>query len=190
MRKKNRGTSLVEVMTGAVLMMLITVGTMALMVSGLTYMTRTSTDLTLSGKNALGLRWVSEYARGSMSAALSNSGKTVTFVMPKQNTTADSYTGEKELQYPLTTDGVTRGFSVDFSAGTMTDLKSGKVIIKNISSTDPDPASTNYNQAYTPFSFSTVGAHKVIVIQVITKQRVNGVQRYVRMKNTVLLRNT
>jgi hypothetical protein len=180
----------VEVMTGAVLMMLITVGTMALMVSGLTYMTRTSTDLTLSGKNALGLRWVSEYARGAMSATLSNSGKTVNFVMPVQAGTTDAYTGEKELSWPLTSDNVTRGFSVDFTAGTMTDLKSNKVIIKNISPIDPDPQSTAYNQAYTPFSFSTVGSRKVIVIQVITTEKINGVKRYIRMKNTVLLRNT
>lgn len=189
MRKK-RGSSLVEVLTGAVLMMLITLGTMSLLASGLTFMSRTSTDLTLSGKNALGLRWISEYARGAMSATITNSGSQVNFVTPVKSTTTDSYTGEKELTYPLATDNVTRGFKVDFTAGTLTDLHMNKVIMKNIATYDLDPNSSTYGQTYQPFSFSMVGAHKVIVIQVITKSKIAGNLRYKRMKNTVLLRNT
>jgi hypothetical protein len=188
--KKKRGTTIVEVVMGAVLMMLITLGTMSLMVSGLTYMTRTNTDLTISGKNALGLRYITEYARGSMAATISNSGATVNFTSPAVATTTDSYTGEKELTYPLTGDGVTRGFSVNWTAGTLTDLHTNKVIVKNITSTDPDPNSSTYNQAYQPFSFSMVGSHKVMIIQLITKQTIAGKKRYSRMKNTVLLRNT
>jgi hypothetical protein len=188
--KKSRGMSLVEVLTGAGLMMLITLGTMSLMATGLTYVTRTSTDLTLSGKNAQGLRWMSEYARMSMSASIVNSGKEVDFTIPARSTTVDSFTGEKEYIYPLTGDGVVRGFKVDFVAGTLTDLHSNKVIVKNITATDPDPHSSTYNQAYTPFAFSIVGSHKVIVMQLMTKQKINGYPRYARMKETVLLRNT
>jgi hypothetical protein len=188
--KKNQGSSIVEVVTGAGLMMLITLGTMSLLVSGMRYMTRTSTDLTLSGKNAQGLRWVSEYARGAMSAAITNSGKAVSFTVPALSGTTDTNTGEKELTYPVTAASGTRGFSVDFGAGTMTDLHMNKVIMKNISGTDPDPNSSTYGQAYQPFSFSMVGSRKVIIIQVITKQNIAGTTRYTRMKNTVLLRNT
>ena len=185
---KRRGSSLVEVVTGAVLMMLITLGTMSLMVTGLRYVTRTSTDLTIGGKNAQGLRWISEYARTAMSATIS--GSQINFTLPSRATTTDTNTGEKEMIYPVVGDGVTRGFKIDFSAGTLTDLHMNKVIMKNITSTDPDPASSTYGQAYTPFSFSQVGAHKVIVIQIITKDKVAGNVRYSRMKNTVLLRNT
>jgi len=188
--KKRRGTTIVELVTGTVLMMLITLGTMSLMVTGARYMTRTTTDLTLSGKNAQGLRWVSEYARASMSATISNNGKTVNFSTPSTSTTTDTNTGEKEFKYPIQSDGVTRGFSVDFGAGTMTDLHTGQIMVKNVTGIDPDPSSSTYGQAYTPFSFSMVGSHKVIVIQLITKQSVVGNVRYQRMKETVLLRNT
>jgi hypothetical protein len=188
--KKTRGTTLVEVVTGAGLMMLITLGTMSLFVSGVTYVTRTSTDLTLAGKNAQGLRWMSEYARASMTATITTSGNEVDFSIPAQATTTDANTGEKEYKYPLVSDGVTRGFKVDFAAGTLTDLHSNKVLCKNITSTDPDPKSSTYNQAYVPFTFSIVGSHKVIVMQLITKQKINGNTRYERMKETVLLRNT
>lgn len=188
--KKKSGSSLVEVVCGAGLMMLITLGTMSLLVSGIRYMTRTTSDLTLAGKNALGLRYVSEYARQAMSATIVSNGNEVDFVTPVRSSVVDNFTGEKELTYPLTSDGVARGFKVDFTAGTMTDLHTGKVVVKNIASKDLDPSSSNYNQAYVPFSFSQVGAHKVIVIQVITKEKIAGATRYQRMKNTVLLRNT
>lgn len=189
MRKK-RATTLIEVLTGALLMMLICLGTLSLFVSGLTYMTRTSTDLYLAGKNAQGLRWISEYARSAMSATITNNGTEVDFVVPKTNTTADQYTGENEYVYPLTTDGLVHGFKIDFTAGTLTDLRNNKVICKNIVQIDPDPKSSTYNSTYTPFSFSIVGSHKVLVMQFITQQKINGVKRYERMKDTVLLRNT
>ena len=79
------------------------------------------------------------------------------------STTTDPYTGEKEMAYPVTSDGVTRGFKVDWAAGTLTDLKSNKVIAKNIYYADPDPSSSTYGQGYQPFSFSMVGARKVII---------------------------
>ena len=188
--KKRKGTTLIEVLTGAVLMMLLVLGTMSMFVSGLTYMTRTSTDLYLGGKNAQGLRWMSEYARSAMSATITNGGNEIDFVVPTRSTTTDPNTGEKEYTYPLAGDGLTHGFKVDFTAGTLTDLHSNKVICKNIVAIDPDPTSTSYNGTYTPFSFSIVGTHKVIVMQLITQQKINGVKRYERMKETVRLRNT
>lgn len=187
---KRRGSSLVEVVTGAGIMMLLTLGTMTLMVSGLRYVTRTSTDLTLAAKNAQGLRWVSELSRGAMSATISANGTQVNFVLPAMATTTDTFTGEKEVSIPITSDNVTRGFKVDFAAGTLKDLRTGRTLVKNITSVDPDPASTNYNQTYVPFSYSQVGARKVIVIQLITKDKSGGTTRYQRMKNSVLLRNT
>ena len=188
--RKRKGSSLVEVLVGALLMMLITLGTMSMMVSGLTYMTRTSTDLYLAGKNAQSLRWVSEYARSAMTATITNNGNEVDFTIPQRSSTTDSYTGEKEYTYPLVSDGLVHGFKVDFAAGTLTDLHSGKVICKNITSIDPDKNSSQYNGTYTPFSFSIVGSHKVLVMQIITQQKIKGVKRYERMKETVRLRNT
>lgn len=190
MTRRRKGSSLVEVVTGAGVMMLITLGTMSLMVSGLRYMTRTSSDLTLARKNAQGLRWVSELTRAAMSATISSSGTQIDFTTPAMATTTDAYTGEKELSYPVAGDNVARGFKVDFAAGTLKDTRTGRILVKNIASTDPDPNSSTYNQAYQPFTFSMVGSRKVIVIQLITKERITGTTRYQRMKNTVLLRNT
>lgn len=188
--KTKRGSSMVEVLMGAILMMLLTLGTMSLLVSGLRYLKRTDGDVVNSGKNALGLRYISEYARAANTATISNSGSQINFTIPAISATTDTYTGEKELVYPMQSDGVTRGFKVDWSAGTLIDLRSNKVIAKNIASIDPDPKSTTYGQTYQPFSFSMVGSRKVIVIQLITRQRIAGSTRYTRMKNTVLLRNT
>lgn len=188
--KKSKGFTLIEMITGASLMMLITLGTLSLMVSGLTYMARTTTDLTLAGKNAQGLRWMSEFTRSAMSATITANGNEVDFTLPKTNTTVDANTGEKEYVYPLTGDGVARGFKVDFTAGTLTDVRTGQVLCKNITGIDPDPSSSTYKQAYVPFAFSIVGSHKVIVMQLMTKQSINGNVRYERMKETVKLRNT
>ena len=187
--KKNRGISLVEVVMGSGLMMLVTLGSMTLMASGLKSLTKTSTDVTLSDKNALGVRWVCEYARQSMGATISNSGSQVNFSLPAMSSKADPVTGEKEFVYPLNSDGQVRGFKVDFAAGTMTDLHMNKVIVKNIAATDPDPKSSNYGKNYQPFSFTMVGPRKAIVIQLITKDKVSGIVRYTRMKNTIVLRN-
>jgi len=187
--KKRPGSTLVEVVTGAGVMMLIMLGTLSLFVTGLTYMTRTSTDLTLSGKNAQALRWISEYARTAMSVTITNGGKQVNYSLPAVNATPNAFTGGKEPIYPLVSDGVTRGFAVDFVAGTLTDLHNNKVIAKNISATDPDPGSSTFNQAYVPFTLAQVGSHRAIVIQLICSQKVNGNLRYSRMKQTVLLRN-
>jgi hypothetical protein len=188
--RKRRGSSIVEVVMGAGLMMLITLGTMSLLVSGLRYATRTTSDLTMSTKNAQALRWISELSRGAMTATITNAGSQINFALPKDSAVTDAYTGEKEVAYPLASDGVNRGFKVDFAAGTLTDLRTNRILVKNIASTDPDPSSTTYNQTYAPFQFSMVGARKVIVIQLIIKERVAGTTRYARMKNTVLLRNT
>src|SRR6478609_8527408 len=108
--KKTRGSTIVEVITGAAVMMLLMLGTMSLFITGLASTARTTMDLTLSGKNAQGLRWVSEYARAAMSATITNNGNQVNFTVPASSGTTNAVTGEKELTYPETGDGVTRGF--------------------------------------------------------------------------------
>ncbi|MEA2553620.1 MAG: hypothetical protein QOJ65_1796, partial [Fimbriimonadaceae bacterium] len=99
--RKRRGSSIVEVVMGAGLMMLITLGTMSLLVSGLRYATRTTSDLTMSTKNAQALRWISELSRGAMTATITNAGSQINFALPKDSAVTDAYTGEKEVAYPL-----------------------------------------------------------------------------------------
>jgi hypothetical protein len=180
---------MVEVVTGAVIMMLLTLGTMTLLVSGARSYERTSTDINIAEDNAQGMRRVADKLRSAMSATVTESGTRVTFSWPNRSNTNDPVTGEREITYPMAADGVARGFKVDFAAGTLTDTQTGTVLVRDIRSTDPDPQSTTYNQAYQPFTLTSVGARRGVVINLITAERVNGQLRYQRMKTTIMLRN-
>lgn len=184
-----RGASVVEVMTGAIVMMLLTLGTMTLMVSGARSFQRTTTDITISEDNAQGIRRVVDAIRSGMSATITESGTRVAYVWPARSNANDSVTGERELISPLTSDGVARAFKVDFATGRLTDVATGTVLVRNIRSTDPDPQSATYNQAYQPFTLVSIGARRGVIVNLITAERVNGQLRYQRMKTTIMLRN-
>jgi hypothetical protein len=186
---KKRGSSLVEVMTGAGLMMLVTLGAVGLLVGGLQSFSRTSSDLTMTYDNSQGLRRIGENLREGINVTISESGSKIVFNKPAFSGSVDSITGEKEYIYPFTSDGVTRGYQVNFTNGTVTDLQSGKVIVSNIASKDPDKNSSSYNQSYTPFTLTTVGSRKAIVMNLICSEKVGGSTRYQRMKVTYVMRN-
>lgn len=189
LKRTNRGSSLVEVLTGAGLMMLVTLGAVGLLVGGLQSFSRTSSDLTMTYDNSQGLRRVGENLREAINVTISESGSKIVFNRPAFASTADAITGEKEYIYPFTSDGVTRGYQVNFANGTVTDLQTSKVIVSNVASKDPDKNSTSYNQAYTPFTLTTVGTRKAIVMNLICAEKVGGSTRYQRMKVTYVLRN-
>lgn len=186
---KRRGSSLVEVLTGAGLMMLVTLGAVGMLVGGLQSFSRTSSDLTQTYDNSQGLRRMGENLREGINVAITNGGSTVTFNKPALTASADSDTGEKEYQYPFASDGIARGYSVNFANGTVTDLQTNKVIVSNVASKDPDKDSATYNQAYVPFTLTTVGNRKAVVMNIITSEKVAGTTRYQRMKVTYVLRN-
>lgn len=170
-------------------MMLVTLGAVGLLVGGLQSFSRTSSDLTMTYDNSQGLRRVGENLREAINVTISESGSKIVFNRPALSSTADAITGEKEYIYPFTSDGVSRGYQVNFANGTVTDLQSGKVIVSNVASKDPDKNSTSYNQAYTPFTLTTVGTRKAIVMNLICAEKVGGSTRYQRMKVTYVLRN-
>jgi hypothetical protein len=62
-------------------------------------------------------------------------------------------------------------------------------LARNVVLTDPDPESSQYNQAYAPFQLTTIGSRRALSINVITQDQVLGKPRYVRLKTTVILRN-
>jgi hypothetical protein len=163
-------------------------GALTLLVTGMKSFKKTTSDVDITNQNANALRRVSETLRQAMSVTISNSGKTISFTLPKMGAT-DPVTGEKELQEPLTSDGVARSYVVDFTGKTLKEMPSGRVMVTNICATDPQPGSSQYNQAYTPFQLTTIGSYRAITINLITTQNIISDQRYMRMKTTAVVRN-
>ncbi|MBI1756345.1 MAG: type II secretion system protein [Fimbriimonas ginsengisoli] len=192
--KRRRGFTLVEIMAGAVLFSLVFLGYGALLISGLKSFTRTANDVTVTNPNAQAMRRVADALRPGVNVTILNSGTKITFNNAALSSIVDPVTGEKEVATPIVSDGVARGYNVDFTAGTLTDLATNRVLVKNIIGTDPLPGSSQYNQAYAPFSFSTVGGYKAVTINLITQVGSGGTSkgtvRYQRLKNAVMLRES
>jgi len=183
-----RGMSLAELMASMIALLLALGAALSLQIGASRSMNRIQSDLSVSSPSAQAMRRVSETLRGAMTVSLSTDGKTITYVLPRTSTTADPITGEKELLFPLQSDGVTRSFVI--SGNRLISNPGGRVLIRNISSTDPNPNSTQYNQVYNPFQSTTIGSRRAITITLICKESANGAIRYSRMKSTVLIQNT
>lgn len=185
---KTRAFTLIELLTGMSVMSIVLLGTMTLLVTGMKSFHKTSADVDISNQNANALRKVSETLRQSMSATISNSGKTITFNLPKMGA-VDPVTGEKELLEPLVSDGITRSYVVDFSTKRLIEYPGGRAIVRDISATDPQEGSSQYNSAYTPFQLTSIGSYRAITINLITTQTVVKDKRFIRMKTTAVVRN-
>ncbi|MBS1707494.1 MAG: hypothetical protein JSS65_02100 [Armatimonadetes bacterium] len=186
--KKRAGLTFVELLAASTILGMMLIGTMSLYLACLKQFSKTSTGIDLASQNALGTRKVLDTLRSCMTATISADGKTLTYQMPALSSTADSVTGEKEYTYPLTaSNAVSQTFVV--SNGKLVDSASGKTLVQNIYATDPDPSSSQYGQTVAPFTFTTIGSRKGVCVNLITRKVVNGVETYVRMKNTVILRN-
>ena len=184
---RRSGFTLVELLVGMTIMGLLTVGTLTVFSESMRGFYRTKTDIDLASQNTLGVRRVAETLRSAYDMTISNGGKTVTYTFPLKNNVVDSVTGEKEYFEPLTTDGVQRSFTI--TNGKLIDNTSGRTLAKNVVLVDPDPNSSQYNQAYAPFQLTTIGSRRALSVNVITQDQVLGKPRYVRLKTTVILRN-
>jgi hypothetical protein len=185
MRTK-RGASIIEALLGVSILSLTLLSVMTMYVAGAKSFNGNSVKIELSQKNALGLRWVTKSIRQAATLSISTDGKTLTYSLPKKKADADLLTGERELVDPIESDGVTRTFSV--VNGALTDGGT-RVFLKNIATVDPDPASSQYNQTYAPFTLTTIGSKRAITINLITARVVGGKNTYVRTKTSVMLRN-
>jgi Tfp pilus assembly protein PilW len=185
---KRRGISLAELLASMIAFLLALTAAISLQLTGSKSLNRIQSDLSVSTPSAQAMRRVSETLRSAMSITLSSDGKTITYILPKLTTTNDPVTGEKELVYPLVSDGVTRSFVV--SGTNLVSNPGGRVLVRNISSTDPQVGSTQYNQTYNPFQSTTIGSRRAITITIICKEIANGKTRYARMKSTVLIQNS
>lgn len=185
---RRRAFTLVELLTGMSILSMVLLGTMTLLVTGLKSFRKTTTDVDLTNQNSNSLRKVSETLRQAINVTISNSGKTVTFNLPRMGG-VDPVTGEKELVEPIVSDGISRSYVVDFTTGRLTEMPGGRILIKNISSTDPQVGSTQYNQAYTPFQLTSIGSYRAVTVNLITSQKLVEQNRFTRMKTTAVVRN-
>ncbi len=193
--RRLRGITLPELVTTLGIMSLVLFAAVSLLLAGTRSYRRTGVDSDITIDNAQGLRKVAERLRGAMSATLSTDGTQITYWLPKYGSAVNPVTGELELQEPLASDGVERTFRVYFKNpslknGTLTN-RSGKILVSGIDGKDPSPKSTQQGQAYRPFQLTTIGSLRAVTINLVTRGTGRiGSQRYVRMKTTVILRNS
>lgn len=185
---RRQGFTLIELLTGMTVMGFVIVGTMTLLVTGMKSFKRTSYDVDITNQNSQALRRMSETLRQAMNVTITNNGTVISFNLPKMGA-VDVVTGEKEVQDPLTSDGVARSYTVNFSAGTLVEQPGGRVLATSIAATDPQVGSTQYNQAYVPFQLTTFGSYRAVSINLITTQRLVNEVRNMRMKTTAVVRN-
>ncbi|HRF59946.1 MAG TPA: prepilin-type N-terminal cleavage/methylation domain-containing protein [Fimbriimonadaceae bacterium] len=186
--RRRRGFTLSELIVGLGIMSFVMLGLVNLMMYGLKSFQKTTTDTDLAQKNAQGMRRLVETLRSAVSVTLSSDGTQITYNLPRMSTATDQLTGEREVQVPITSDGVNRVFVV--SGGNLRDLSTNRTLVSNVATRDPDPTSTQYNQVYAPFQLTTIGSRRAVTVTLITQQSVLGKPRYVRFKTTVLIRNS
>lgn len=186
--KRQRGFTLVELILAMFVMGWVIVGTFAVFKMTLDSYYGTRADIEMTDDNALAIRRVVDSMRGAFGVTVVNNGLTVQYSMPLLNGTVDATTGEFEIVHPVQSDGTIQSYSV--VNGQLVRDQDGYVLADNVVLTDPDPSSSGFNTAYVPFELTTIGSMDALKINLITEETVAGEPRYVRMKTTVLIRNS
>lgn len=186
MRKK-RGFTIVELTIGLIILSFTLVATFGLLLTGVKSCETTQRDVELSQPNAQALRRISETLRRASSLTIADGGNTIHYTLPKTTGGVDPVSGETEYVVPLQSDGVSRSFAV--LSGSLVDRSTGRTLVRNVLSYDPDPQSSQYNKTYAPFTVTSIGSRRAITVNLITSQMVNRKRRYVRLKTSVLVQN-
>ena len=185
-----RGSTLIEVMTSISIFSMVILGSFSLLFAGMRTFDKTISKTSLNSTDAQTVRRIAEAVRGAMSLTINNDGTVMTYVLPKKNSVNDALTGELEISDPIQSDGVARSFTVNFTAGTLTDNVTGRILLKNIARTDPDSHSSQYLQQYSPFQLTTIGSVRAVSVNLITQESTRSGVNYVRLKNTASVRNS
>lgn len=183
---KQRGMSLVELMMSLMLLVMALFGMQMLLITGLKAANNTTASTTITQTNAQAIRRAMSNMNEAMSATISDNGRRIDYVMPQRSNSVDTITGQKEFTIPLVSDGVSRYFRV--TGGKLID-ESGRTIARDITERDLDPNSSQYNQTYAPFQFTTIGSTRAITVNFVTSQGKGSNLRYTKMKSTIMLRN-
>ena len=184
---KKRGMSLAELCVGMSLFLLLLMGTLSLMISGMNSYGKTSMDVNLDQPPAQMMRRISETLRPAMDATIDSANNRLYFTLPKLSYSVSSITGEKEYIYPLVADSTNYYYEV--KNGKLTEYPSKRVLLWNLILKDPEPKSTQYNKPVAAFQSTTIGAKKCVTLNFITQDQFKGVTRYSRLKTTIVLQN-
>lgn len=185
--RKQHAITLAELLVGMSLFMMLLMGTLTLLISGLNSYGKTTTDVNVDQPASQALRRISETLRPAMSVTLDAATNKLSFKLPQKTLSPSSYTGEKEYIVPLVADATNYYYQV--KDGKLYEFPGGRVLLTNIESVDPDPQSSQYNQPVTPFQSTTIGAARCVTLNFITADTFKGVKRYSRLKTTVILEN-
>jgi|GEM_PF-1445829 len=187
-KRRQSGYTLMEIMATLMVMAFVVLGSTQLLSFGARTYANTSTDADLTNTNVNGSRRVIESLRQAMSIDVKNSGLKVEFFLPLRANAVDPTTGEREIIDPMVPEISARAFEI--TGGKLIDVNTGRVLVRNIILTDPDPTSSQYGQPYAPFQVTTIGSRRALTINLITDRKTATGDRYVRMKTTVLVRNS
>lgn len=185
---KRRGMTLMEMLATLVATAMALGGAFAMMLGGLKSFQRTQAEVSVAQPNAQAMRRVVDTLRSAMSVTTTNSGRTINYILPQRSASVDPVTGEREYVYPMVSDGVARSFTI--ANGRLTSQPEGRVLLRDVTTIDPMPDSSQYNQAYAPFQSTTIGSRRAITVTLIALQQVAGESKYARMKSTVLIQNS
>jgi Tfp pilus assembly protein PilW len=94
---RRRGLTLVELMATLMAVVMALTGAFAVMLGSLKSFQRTQAGVSVAQPNSQAIRRVVDSLRGAMTVAISNSGRTITYTLPRQSSTVDPVTGEREL---------------------------------------------------------------------------------------------
>lgn len=185
---KQKGFTMAETVVALGLFSLLVVGVLELYAGSLRFFSKTTADVEINNENATAMRYITQTLRSAMDIQIQDNGNTLIYTMPKMNNSVEPLTGEVELMDPPTSDGINRSFTI--ANGKLTDTVKNKVMVDHLTDTDPDPDSSQYGKVYAPFQLTTIGSRRAITVTLISKKYAGGEERYTRMKNTVILRNS
>lgn len=186
--RTRRGFTLAELLATLVATTMALTGAFSLMLGGLKSLQRSQADVTVAQPNAQAMRRVADTLRSALSVTITNEGRTINYTLPLRSATADPVTGEREYVYPMVSDGVARSFIV--ANNRLTSQPDGRILLRDVTTVDPRPDSSQFNQAYAPFQSTTIGSRRAITVTLIALQQVAGESKYARMKSTVLIQNS
>lgn len=158
-RNRQRGTTLIEVVTGAAISVITLVGGVGCFMAGMMSWMKGVGAMDSISKSQNSVKLMAQQLREAMSVSISTDGNTVTYAIPTKDESG-SYV------LPLASDGVNRQFTL--SNGTLSQVtgSSSRIVAKNVLSTDPAT-----NAAYSIFTANSGDVTRQVVITLVTSQQ-------------------
>lgn len=177
-RRRVRGTTLIEVVTGASISAVTLIGGVACFMAGMMSWLKGVGSMDSISKSQNSVRLMAQQLREAVSVTISNDGNTVTYQLPLKDPSG-SYV------LPLTTDSTVRKFTLSNGTLTQTIGATSMKLTDNVLSTDPTTGSS-----YKIFTANSGTVTRQVIIQLVTsKQGFRNNWTPSRSRESVYLRN-